>query len=271
MVALGSTGSVPRQRWRMIAHRLRAGRVGKLGERVLDALIPPQCLSCRAPVDRQGSVCAACWRAIDFIEPPVCAACGFPFEVDAGDGALCGSCLGSLPAYGRARAVMRYDDHSRRLVLGFKHGDRTEAAMPFARWMLRAGRVLLDDADLIVPVPLYRLRLFARRYNQAALLAHALGKLGDLAVAPDSLSRRRATPAQAGLNATERAANVRGAFAVNGGKKALVRGKRIVLIDDVMTTGSTVNSCATALLRAGAGAVDVLTLARVAKPKAHHI
>ena len=223
------------------------------------------------PVDRQGSVCAACWRAIDFIEPPVCAACGFPFEVDAGDGALCGTCLGSRPRYGRARAVMRYDDRSRRLVLGFKHGDRTEAAMPFARWMLRAGRVLLDDADLIVPVPLHRLRLFVRRYNPSALLAHALGKLGGLAVAPDSLTRRRATPAQAGLNATERAANVRVAFAVNGGKATLVRGKRIVLIDDVMTTGATVNACATALLGAGAGAVDVLTLARVAKPEAHRI
>jgi len=143
--------------------------------------------------------------------------------------------------------------------------------MPFACWMLWAGRVLLDDADLVVPVPLHLLRLFARRYNQAALLAHALGKLSGVAVASDPLCRHRATRAQARLNATEWAANVRGAFAVNDGRAGLVRGKRIVLIDDAMTTGATVNACATALFCTGAGAVDLLTLARVAKPETHRI
>ena len=135
----------------------------------LDWLLPPQCLSCRALVDRQGQVCAECWQALSFIDDPMCAACALPFDYEVGAEALCGGCTGERPVYSRARAVMRYDDASRRLILAFKHADRTAAAPSFGVWMARAGAEMLDAADALVPVPLHRFRLFARRYNQAAL------------------------------------------------------------------------------------------------------
>ena len=233
----------------------------------LDWLLPPQCLSCRALVDRQGQVCAECWQALSFIDDPMCAACGLPFDYEVGAEALCGGCTGERPVYSRARAVMRYDDASRRLILAFKHADRTAAAPSFGVWMARAGAEMLDAADALVPVPLHRFRLFARRYNQAALLAHAVARHHGIAVAPDLLVRTRATPSQAGLKPAARAANLRGAIAVRGARAAAVADRRFIVVDDVMTTGATVSACARVLLRAGADSVGVLTLARVVRPR----
>ena len=235
---------------------------------VLDALMPPQCLSCRAPVDRQGSLCADCWRRVDYIDAPQCAICGFPFSFDVGADALCGACTRERPRYGRARAVMRYDDHSRRLVLAFKYGDRTEAVPRFATWMAHAGAALLDNADMLVPVPLHRLRLLARRFNQAALLAQGIARARAIEVVPDLLERVRRTPPQTGLSLAARARNVRGAFRVGRDRAARVRDRRVVLVDDVMTTGATADACVATLRRAGAANVDVLTLARVVRPRA---
>ena len=240
---------------------------GRVGATVLDWLLPPQCLSCRAPVDRQGQVCAECWQRLSFIDGPMCAACGLPFDFEVGAEALCGGCTAERPVFSTARAVMRYDDSSRRLILAFKHADRTAAAPSFGAWMARAGAEMLDTADALVPVPLHRFRLFARRYNQAALLAHAVGRHHGIAVAPDLLLRTRSTPSQGGLNPAARAANVRGAIAVRGVRKATVGDRRFIVVDDVMTTGATVSACARVLLRAGAAAVDVLTLARVVRPR----
>ncbi len=163
---------------------------------------------------------------------------------------------------------MRYDDHSRDLILGFKYADRTFAAPAFARWMVRAAAGLINDADLVVPVPLHRFRLWRRRYNQAALLALGITKLAGKQAVPDLLVRKRATPSQGRLSAAQRRANVRGAFAVRAERRAELAGKRVLLVDDVMTTGATVSSSARALLRAGAAAVDVVTLARVVRPLA---
>ena len=140
----------------------------KAGTRLLDLLLPPQCLRCRATVGEQGLLCAVCWQAVNFIVPPYCAVCGVPFGHDEGAEAICGACMRRPPSFGRARAVAVYDDGSRPLVLGFKHGDRIEAAGPFGRWLNRAGPELLETADLIVPVPLHRWRFWRRRYNQAA-------------------------------------------------------------------------------------------------------
>ena len=244
------------------ATALAAG-IKRVGNRVLDVVLPPRCLKCGTTVDAVGALCADCWPAIAFLASPQCAACGLPFEFDLGPDALCGACAGERPAFERARAAFRYDEGSKDLILRFKHADRTDSSPAFARWMARAGAALLTDADLIAPVPLHWLRLFMRRYNQAALLASALGDLAGKPAVNDLLLRRRRTPSQGGLGALARRRNVAGAFAVDPRRRMLLQDKRVLLVDDVLTTGATVSACASVLLRAGAGAVDVLTLARV--------
>ncbi len=234
---------------------------------VLDMLLPPQCLNCRAPVDRQGELCAECWQAIGFLAEPCCESCGYPFAYDEGVDVVCAACLASPPVYDRARAVMAYNDASRHLVLSFKHGDRLEGAPSYGRWLERVGRHLLDEADLIAPVPLHRWRLLKRRYNQAALMAQALARRSGLPAVNDLLRRTRPTPSQGGRSPAQRRANVRGAFEVRRGYRARLAGRRVLLIDDVMTTGATVNAIATVLRRHGVRGVDVLTLARVVRPR----
>jgi len=182
------------------------------------------------------------------------------FPHPMGEDAVCGGCARERPAWDQARAVLRYDKNSRRLVLGLKHGDRTHIAAAFGRWMHRSGGEVLADADLLVPVPLHWTRLFRRRYNQAALLAQAVRAAGGPEVAADWLVRRRRTPMQGHLGPAARERNVRGAFAMRGRRS--VTGKRVVIVDDVLTTGATVAECARVLKRAGATSVGVLTLAR---------
>jgi ComF family protein len=196
-----------------------------------------------------------------FLGPPGCVRCGYPFDIDPGPLAICGACLSEPPAFRRARAVFRYDDASKRLILGFKHADRTGAAPSFGRWMARAGAELLGEADLIVPVPLHRLRLFHRRYNQAALLANVLAKVSGVPCLPDALLRARHTPTQGLMGRRQRRLNVYGAFRLR--TRAAVDGKHVLLVDDVFTTGATIEECVRVLLAGGAAAVDVLTLARV--------
>lgn len=241
-----------------------AAVLGRLAKRALDTLLPPQCLGCSALVDEQGALCSACWGKITFLGPPQCHVCGQPFEYDLGEGAVCGACARRTPVYRRARSALAYDPASRGLVIAFKHADRTDAAPAYGRWLARAGSGLIAESDLIAPVPLHWTRLFARRYNQAALLAQAVSRQSGLPVAPDLLVRRRRTPSQGGLSPYRRQRNVSGAFAVR--HKRRVKGQRILLIDDVFTTGATATACCRALLKAGAGSVDVLTLARVQRP-----
>ena len=241
--------------------------------RVLYLLLPPRCLACGDLVEVQGTLCAPCWSAITFVAEPLCRRCGLPFAFESGDASVpsgdagydCGACLAAPPPFDRARAVMRYDDASRPLLLGFKHGDRTEAARPFAGWMARSGADLLAGAELVAPVPLHWRRLIARRYNQAALLSQPLARSAGIDAVPDLMQRRRATPSQGRLSRAERQRNVAGAFAVNPARVTLLRGRRLLLVDDVMTTGATVSACARAALKAGAAAVDVLVLARAVR------
>ncbi|MFQ5972627.1 MAG: ComF family protein [Alphaproteobacteria bacterium] len=234
----------------------------------LNVVLPPQCLACSVPVETSGSMCGDCWREIDFIAPPLCVTCGLPFEYDHGASALCGACTRERPPFGHARAAMRYGDVSARLIIGFKHGDRTHGAPAFARLMARAGSDLLPQTDLIVPVPLHRWRLAARKYNQAAMLAQALARLCDVPAAVDHLVRIRRTSSQGRMSASARRRNVRGAFAVRADATSRIEGRRLLLVDDVYTTGATVTECSRALLEAGAEAVDVLTLARTVAPAA---
>jgi ComF family protein len=234
----------------------------------LDVLLPPRCLGCGVTVEQNGLLCTACWSGLSFIAPPLCECCGLPFAFQAPERTRCAGCIASPPEFARARAVLVYDDPSRRLVLGFKHADRLEAAPAFGRWLARAGVELVAEADLIAPVPLHRWRLFQRRYNQAGILAYALARAvaaerPDLAVVPDLLVRRRRTPSQGGLGRAGRQRNVAGAFALRSGRADQVRGRRVLLIDDVHTTGATLGECARVLRRAGAASVDALTLARV--------
>ena len=234
--------------------------VRRAGRHLLDALLPPRCLSCGEEVAEPGLLCGPCWLGITFLSPPHCACCGLPFAFESRPGMLCGRCAGAPPPYARARSVMRYDDASRGLVLAFKHADRTDAAPAYGLWLRRAGAELLDDADATLPVPLHWTRLFVRRYNQAALLCHAIRRAGGPPVLPDLLVRRRRTPSQGHLGRLARERNVGSAFALRKG--AEIAGRKLVLVDDVMTTRATVAECARVLRRAGAARVDVLTLAR---------
>lgn len=242
-------------------------QAGRLVEKALDILLPPQCQACGELVGGGGMLCLPCWESVQFLNPPHCAACGLPFEFDLGEGTLCGACIRERPVYRRARAAVAYGETSRRILLAFKHGDRTEAAPALGRWLLRAGADLFPEADALVPVPLHWTRLFLRRYNQAALLAREVGRLTGLPVHADLLLRGRRTPSQGHLTRNQRHDNVKGAFRVRPSRRGLAEGKRLLLVDDVLTTGATVEACARVLLRAGAAAVDVLTVARVMRPE----
>lgn len=241
--------------------------LGQLARTVVDGALPPRCFSCGVLVESHGALCRNCWGKLTLLGPPCCQRCGFPFPYEAPGQTICPACIARSPIYDRARAVFVYDDDSRALILRFKHADATHSAPFFGRWLARAGAELLADADLIVPVPLHRWRLLRRRYNQSALLAHALARQADKALLVDGLRRRRATPSQGRLSQLARRRNVQGAFAVRREAATRVSGRRILLIDDVLTTGATVEECAKALYRAGAEAVDVLTLARVVRPQ----
>lgn len=234
----------------------------KLGENTLNTLFPPRCFTCGEMVGEHGSLCGVCWGEVDFISAPLCNRCGVPFELDVGEAGECMPCLQTPPPYTSARAVFRYEGDSRRLITGYKYHDRTLATPMFARWLARAGAQQLAACDVIVPVPLHPWRLLRRRYNQSALLAAGLGKLANKPVLVDGLRRTRHTTPQAGLTREERLQNVRDAFAATPKRAAALRGKSVLLIDDVLTTGATLNTCAEALQMAGAKDVQVLVLAR---------
>jgi ComF family protein len=249
--------------------RLLSDGARQAARTLLDLALPPQCIACDAPVDASGLLCADCFRLTGFITEPFCIRCGVPFAASGLGGAeqLCPGCRAVPPVFHRARAALRYDALARRLILPFKHADRTEMASVLAPHMARAGAALLREADLLVPVPLHRARLFGRRYNQAALLAKSVGRISGRPYRLDVLQRRRATASLGEKSAAERAIEVADAFTVRPSRAADVAGKRVLLIDDVMTSGATANACAVALLAAGVGVVDVLVAARVPDPR----
>jgi ComF family protein len=234
--------------------------------KALSSILPPLCLSCdNMLMERQG-FCSACWGRLNFIASPFCAACGLPFPftgMEGDDKTLCGSCLEERPLFTEARSVFVYDQTSKDVILSFKHHDRTDAAPALATLLSQAGRAMIEACDVIMPVPLHRMRLFTRRYNQAALLAQALARASGKKVDLVSLTRPRATPSQGHLTRAQRYKNVEGAFVLS--KTADIKGKNILLVDDVLTTGATANACAKALLKGKAKNVMILTLARVVK------
>jgi ComF family protein len=229
---------------------------------LLDVGLPPLCPACRELVRDSAALCPACWSKLNFITRPYCERLGIPFAYDPGPGILSMEAIANPPAYGRARAVVRFDEVARSLVHALKYGDRLDLAPPLGRWMAKAGDELLAGADALVPVPLHWRRLWARRFNQSAALANAISGIVDVPVTM-ALKRVRATAQQVGLTKTERAHNVQGAFRVPPAGKPEVVGRRLVIVDDVLTSGATVDACARALLRAGAHEVNVLVFARV--------
>jgi ComF family protein len=228
----------------------------------LDIALPTLCVACREPVDGEG-VCAKCWAKLSFIAPPYCPKLGIPFVYDPGPELLSMEAIANPPAYARARAAVRYDDVARTLVHALKYQDRTDLAPAMGRWMARAGRELLEEADALIPVPLHWRRGWSRRYNQSGALARVIERQSGVKLISEALRRVRPTQQQIGLSRPQRASNVQGAFKVPAQRQATIHGRRVILIDDVLTSGATVDACARALLRAKAASVDVLVFARV--------
>ena len=244
-----------------------------LGRSLLDLLLPPSSLDGEAALS--GGLPAAAFARVTFLDDPVCDGCGLamayapPSYEEMAE--RCIACQAKPRAFGRARAACVYDDHSRELVLKLKHADRTDLALLFARWLSRSGVDLLAEADAVVPVPVHRARLLTRRYNQAAEIARPLARMAGLAYLPDALIRKRDTASQGGKSASGRKRKVAAAFAVPPGKRKQVEGRRIVLVDDVLTTGATAEGCARALLAAGAASVSLSVVARVTETQARPI
>lgn len=236
--------------------------------RLADFLLPPLCLSCRAPIHAHDGLCGECWAGIDFIVEPCCDRLGIPLPYPSPGRIVSAAALADPPVYDRARAVARYHGPMRNLIHALKYGDRHEGLELMARWLGNAGRDLFEDAALIVPVPLARARLWSRRFNQAAMLAQRLSRLTGIEHDPFVLERTRRTESQVGLSATQRKRNVAGAFRVPEERRDAIQGRNILLVDDVITTGATANSCARALKRAKAARIDILALARVVDPLA---
>ncbi len=234
-----------------------------IARKIVDIIYPPQCIGCRSAVAEPSTLCASCWSGLKFIERPYCERLGTPFELDLGEGLLSPAAIADPPVFDRARSVLMYDGLGRALVHRLKYGDRHDLSVAMARMMALAGRDLITEADLIVPVPLHWTRLLSRKFNQSALLAQSLSKLTQVPCDLSIMHRKKRTRPQYGLTRSERQLNLQGALGIDELYAQKVERRRILLIDDVMTTSSTANACARALLKAKASHVDVLTFARV--------
>ena len=230
---------------------------------IVDFALPPRCPGCGEVTEEEHRFCLACWQKLHFLGDPCCARCGRPFDYDRGAEVECGACLADPPAFDSLRAAVAYGEIARTVALKLKYAGRPGVAQTLAHFMRRH----LDPAGdaILAPVPLHRWRIWRRGYNQSALIVSALAKRSGLETRLDLLTRAKATPSLRGLNRTQRALAVRGAFRIDDRMKPVLRGRTIVLVDDVYTTGATVNGCARALKRAGAREVNILCWARVVR------
>ena len=233
---------------------------------LIHLIYPPQCLACDALTESDFALCGACWRDTVFIGGLVCDACGTPLlGEDTGEKELCDDCISIARPWDRGRATLMYRDTGRRLVLSLKHGDRTDLARPAGRWMAQTARDLIREDTVIVPVPLHWSRLLRRKYNQAAELAFALGKVAGCAVLPDALIRHTRTRPLEGHSRDQRFTALQGTISPHRKRGAALQGKHVLIVDDVMTSGATFAATTEGCRSAGATQIDVLALARVAK------
>lgn len=235
---------------------------------IANAVLPPTCLACGVPIAGEGGLCSACWNRLDLIERPFCEQLAIPFSYDLGAGALSAEAIANPPVFERLRAVALYDGVARELVHALKYRDHLELVRWMGSWMTRAGAELIADTDVIVPVPLHWQRLWWRRFNQSAALASEIGVRSGMPTALDVVRRVRSTRNQVGQSRSAREDNVRGAFRVDAEHKIAIAGRRVLVVDDVCTTGATLGAVSRALKRAGAVAVDGLVFARVAREAA---
>ena len=234
-------------------------------QRVISVVFPAQCVLCADQVEQDGGLCGVCWRETPFLTGLSCDACGAPLPGRETGQALCDDCIITPRPWQKGRAVFQYEGNGRRIVLALKHGDRTDLAKPAAQWLANAGRDILTDGTLLVPVPIHWSRLLRRKYNQAAEISRALSKLTGLECCQDALLRTKRTASQNGMTIAQRQMNMTNAINVNPKRYQQLDGRRICLIDDVMTSGATLSACTSAAYDAGADQVFVMLLARVAK------
>jgi ComF family protein len=240
--------------------------VGWVRQRGMDMLYPPQCVACGKAASVPHGLCPACWGSIRFITRPFCERLGTPFAVDLGGTLISPAAMADPPVYQRARAVAAYEGTARELVHRLKFNDQMALAIPMARMMRQAGAELIADANLIIPVPSHRWRLFRRRFNQSAELARRLATETGLVLGDDILIKHKSTAPQTRLSKPQRRENISGAFSVPKSQRHRIKNKHVLLVDDVITTGSTANVAARVLLRAGAASVDVIAFGMVVNP-----
>lgn len=232
-------------------------------KKLVHFILPNRCLLCGKVINTEGSICADCFEKITFITKPYCKHCGQPFVSDVKDeNMLCVDCLNHKSPFRLCRAAIVYDEFSKKLLLDFKFADHVENRKIFAKWLYLAGKDIFSaKADIIIPVPLHYTRLFKRKYNQSAILTREVSSLTGIPAEYGVLKKIRRTRPQARCNGIERKKNVKNAFTVSHADK--IKGKRIILVDDIYTTGATMKECAKVLLKAGAKSVDALTVAKV--------
>ena len=230
---------------------------------MVDFALPPRCPGCGLVVEDAHRFCLDCWQALAFLGEPCCTRCGLPFEYEAGGEAECGACMAEPPAFDRLRAAVAYGDIARKVVLKLKYSGRPAVAATLAHFMRRHLEPC-EDA-LLAPVPLHRWRIWKRGYNQSALIASALSRGSGIPTDLDLIERVKATPSLKGLGRSERALAVRGAFRMSDAAKARVKGRTVILVDDVYTSGATANACARVLRKGGAAGVNILCWARVVR------
>jgi len=229
----------------------------------LDHIFPPRCFGCRERIAQHGHLCAVCWEKMEFLPASHCDVCGRPFGRHMHMVLQCGACLEKPPPYARLRFVCQYNGFARTLITRFKYGDDLSYYPILARWMAHYGAAVIQEAEVIIPVPLHRLRLWKRRYNQAVLFARQVHRIQGIPLFTTVLKRPHHTISQTKLTRSKRKLNVRSAFVVDKRKKRQIIGRHVLLIDDVVTTGATVEACTKVLLKAGAAKVSVLAFARV--------
>lgn len=247
-----------------VRNRMPAGIRGA-ATAALQMVFPPRCLACGTAVASDFGLCGTCWRETGFISGLACTQCGTPLPGEEAGAVLCDECLAIERPWGLGRAAFLYDGAGRRMVLAFKHGDRLDLARPMGDWLARAAAPVIEDGMIVAPIPLHRLRLIKRRYNQSALLSREVARIAGLAHIPDLFHRTRATPSQEGRDRAARFENLEAAITVTPRRADRIAGRALLIVDDVMTSGATFAAATEAALAAGAARVNVLALARVAK------